>query len=470
MDNERALKYSTIAGDHALRMYANNEAADHYARAIKLAKTMDVSSEILIHLCASNVNALQEAARFEDLIEHCKEFEAIALECGDTALELAALIPRAIVYSTFTSVQDQQKGEDLTLRILELARSVSDHRAESKALWLLLLLNSYGASQFEKAIEYGLQSLAIAREHGFIEEEAFTLNDLGRAYHENGDPDRALQVTLEAQALWIQMDNKPMLIDNYVATSMTYYESGDLEKCLATIENAVEISQEIGNLWGQSGTLAVTILPLLALGKIELALDNGISSMKMISQIDMGFFELAERTILAWACGTVGLFDKGLDFLKTDKHESDEGAGFFNLINTVKAYLYLLKGDSDSAEECIKVAYGSLDTENLNPAFETYMGAFKFFPAIAIGEVLWELGLYEKLRDFTDSSGQLMESLNNRTYALEMQRLKGQAEFELGLYDDAKATLIFARDRAQEFGFKRNLWPILHYLSKVEQA
>jgi tetratricopeptide (TPR) repeat protein len=298
MDNERALKYSTIAGDHALRMYANNEAANHYGRAIKLAKTMDVSPEVLIHLCASNVNALQEAARFEDLLEHCKDFEAIALECGDTALELAALIPQAIVHSTFTAVQDQQKGEDITQRVLELARSVSDHRAESKALWLLLLLNSYGVSQFEKAIEYGEQSLAIAREHGFIEEVAFTLNDLGRAYHENGAPDHALQVTLEAQALWIQMDNKPMLIDNYIAISMTYYESGDLEKCLETIGNAIEMSKEIGNLWGQSGSLAVTILPLLAQGKIELAFDNGITSMGMISQIDMGFFELAERTIL----------------------------------------------------------------------------------------------------------------------------------------------------------------------------
>ncbi|MDP6454932.1 MAG: adenylate/guanylate cyclase domain-containing protein, partial [SAR202 cluster bacterium] len=187
MDNERAMKYSIIAGDRAQRVYANNEAADHYIRAIQLAKTLEVSSDTLIHLCDNNVIALQEAGRFEELVEYCKAFEAIALEQGNPALELAALIPQASAHSTFTSVQDQKKGAEISLRALELARSVNDPRAESKALWLLLLLNSYGGSEFEKAIEYGQQSLSIAREHGFIEEEAYTLNDLGRAYHEIGD-------------------------------------------------------------------------------------------------------------------------------------------------------------------------------------------------------------------------------------------------------------------------------------------
>lgn len=470
MDHERAMKYSITAGDHALRMYANDDAADHYGRAIQLAKTMDVSPEILFHLCTNNVNALQEAARFEDLVEHCKEFEALALERSDTALELAALIPQAIVHSTYTAVQDQQKGEDITLRVLELARSVNDHRAESKALWLLLLLNSYGDGQFDKAIEFGQQSLTIAREHGFDQEEAFTLNDLGRAYHEMGDPEHALQVMLEARNLWVQMDNKPMLIDNYISTSMTYYTSGNLKGCLETANNAIEMSEEIGNRWGHTSALSAPIMPHLDMGEIERAIDNGLRTMDILGQMDIGRFELAIRAIMGWCFGTVGQLDEGLDFLNTDMLETGEGTEFFSFINTVGAYLNLLNGDPDGANDYIMAAFGNLDLDDLKPTLGVYFGAFKFLPAIVIGEVLWNLGLYEKLRDFTESSRQLMEKLQNRTYALEMLRLKGQAEFELGLYDDARETLMFARDRAQEFGSKRNLWPILHYLSKVEQA
>ena len=431
LDNESAMKYSIIAGDHALRIHANNEAADHYGRAIKLAKTMDVSPETLLHLCDSKVKALQEAARFEDLVEHCKEFEQLALERGDTSLELAALIPQAVVHTTFTAVQDQQKGEEITLHALELARSVNDHRAESKALWLLLLLNSY---------------------------------------HEAGDRENALRVMLEAHDLWVKLDNKPMLIDNYIGISMTYYESGNLTGCIETTHHAIEMSEEIGNRWGRSGAMAVTILPHLDMGEIERAVDNGLSAVEESGQIGMDFFESALRAVMGWVYGTVGLFDEGLEYLNTDKPESDEGAEFFGIINTVGAYLHLLKGDSDRANERIMAAYGSLDMDDLNPAFQIYVGAFKFFPAIVIGEVLWEMGRHERLRDFAESSRHLMENRMNRIYALEMLRFQGQAEFELGLYDDARETLLRARDDAQEFGSKRNLWPILHYLSKVEQA
>ena len=37
-DNDRALKYSTMAGDVAAGLYANDEAITHYTRAIELAR------------------------------------------------------------------------------------------------------------------------------------------------------------------------------------------------------------------------------------------------------------------------------------------------------------------------------------------------------------------------------------------------------------------------------------------------
>ncbi|MDP6455016.1 MAG: adenylate/guanylate cyclase domain-containing protein [SAR202 cluster bacterium] len=472
MDKERGLKYSTIAGDHALRMYANSEAADHYRRAMDLAKTMDASSENLIYLCSSRATALQESARFEDLIDHCKEFEALAIEHGDTGLELASLVPQAIAHSTYTAVRDQQKGEEITQRTLELARSVNDPRAESKALWLLLLLHSYGSAEFDKAIEYGLQSLSIAREHSFTEEEAFNLNDLGRAYHEIGDMDRAIELGTEARELWVQLNNKPMLVDNYVASAMSYYETGNLTACLENTRFAIELSLETGNLWGQAGALGAAVLPHLDMGEIERFIDTGLRSMELVDQIDMGTFEVALKAILGWGCGTVGQIGEGLEHLKTAELDdgSVESVEFNWFAHIITAYLHLLKGDTDRANDCIVKAYGNLDMNEPKSSFGIYFGAFQFLPATVNGEVLWLLGKHEKLRDFAESSRQLMESRQNRIFALEMMRLKGQAEFAIGLYDEARKTLTLARDRAQEFGAKRHLWPVLLYLSKVEQA
>ena len=42
-DNERAMKYSAMAGDVAARLYANDEATTHYTRAIEIARQVNSS-------------------------------------------------------------------------------------------------------------------------------------------------------------------------------------------------------------------------------------------------------------------------------------------------------------------------------------------------------------------------------------------------------------------------------------------
>jgi predicted ATPase/class 3 adenylate cyclase len=58
-DNERALKYSAMAGDQALRMYASHEAVSHYSRAIEIAGTLDTSPALLTSLQERKAAALQ---------------------------------------------------------------------------------------------------------------------------------------------------------------------------------------------------------------------------------------------------------------------------------------------------------------------------------------------------------------------------------------------------------------------------
>jgi tetratricopeptide (TPR) repeat protein len=263
MDNDRTLKYSSIAGNQSLRMYANNDAAAHYARAIATAKTLGAPAEQFIYLYTRMVAALQQAGRFEELVDDCKELETLGVEMGEPAMELAAIIPLAVVYSTFTRARDKPLGEETSKRALELARELKDHRAEAKSLWLLMLLNYFGGSDIARAVEYGEQSLAIARDNGLQEETAYALNDLARAYQQLGRPDIALQYLGEARDMWRQMDNTPMLIDSLVGFAMTYYESGSSTLALESSEEALRLCDEIGNLWGRSAALGGTLFPLL---------------------------------------------------------------------------------------------------------------------------------------------------------------------------------------------------------------
>ena len=58
-DYERALKYSTMAGDQALKMQASHEAASHYSRAIEIANSLDASAAQLASLQDRHMVALQ---------------------------------------------------------------------------------------------------------------------------------------------------------------------------------------------------------------------------------------------------------------------------------------------------------------------------------------------------------------------------------------------------------------------------
>ena len=232
-DKERALKYQKSAGKAASRLYANTEAATFYSRAIEIARELDVPGDELIYLYTRNGRALQLSNRYEEVIANFEELEGLAREKGDRTLELASLLPRATVHSTYTAKFDPQRGQELSKRALSLARELSDVRTEAKALWNLMLLEIFDGHDHVKAVEYGEQAMAIAREHGLKEELAYTLNDISRAYLALANYDRARDVLEEAGALWRELGNMPMLSDYLGAKAQRGFEQGNLDEALA---------------------------------------------------------------------------------------------------------------------------------------------------------------------------------------------------------------------------------------------
>jgi tetratricopeptide (TPR) repeat protein len=469
-DDDSTLKYSTIAGDQSLRMYANNEAAAHYARGIASAKTLGAPPEQFIYLYTRKVAALQEAGRFEELADDCKELEALGVEMGEPAMELEAIIPLAVVYSTFTRVRDQPLGENVSERALELARELKDHRAEAKALWLLMLLNSMGGSDIARAVEYGEQSLAIARDNGFREETAYALNDLARAYQQSGRPDLALKHQAEAREMWRQMEIMPMLIDSLIGSAMTRYEMGSSSLALEASEEALRICDEIGNLWGPSAALGGTLMPLLDQGEPGKAISALEEAVHLANESGFVGAIAVFWSILTWSYTVVGLVDAGMEAIEQATADSDETSEIQELVHLLRGYLLLLSGDRVPAEEFINLAVGDLDTGALDPTLGGYLGAYGFFPSIVIGEVLWESERFERLIEFSDLAIESIKERQVKRYVDDMLRLKGGAQYELGRHEDARATLTQGLELARQYESKRNQWPILDMLGRVEHS
>ena len=205
-------------------------------------------------------HSLRETGAFAQALENYHALETLGQANGDESLELAGLLERATVHAIPSSVHDPQEGARLNARALALARKLRDRRAECKTLWNLLLL-AYFDVEPALAVEYGERALALARELGWQELEAYILNDMCRPLVSIGPPERVLTLLEEARVLFTAQNNLPLLADNLAATAQANGFYGHYDHSRELEEQAVQLSRAISNTW----TLAYSRFSSLAI-------------------------------------------------------------------------------------------------------------------------------------------------------------------------------------------------------------
>ncbi len=254
-DDERTLRYATAAGDAAARLYANADAASHYATAIEAADRLGRSRERLEHLYPSRGRTLELAGRHDDAAADYEAMRELAEDVGDPGSVLQAELALATLHATPTPKFDPVRGRELSERTIAHARELGEPLAESKALWNLMLLDVFGGGDLHEALDAGERSLAIARELGAREQLAFTLNDLWRPYAGMGDLAAARRCLEEATPIWRELGNLPMLSENLASQGTLVWLNGDGPRSLELCQEAIAISGEIGNNWGEAYAL-----------------------------------------------------------------------------------------------------------------------------------------------------------------------------------------------------------------------
>ncbi len=457
-DDVKTLTYATLAGDVALRRYANTEAIAHYSQALEIARRIEASPEHLSRLYTCRGRAFELSGQYTQALTNYDEMEDTARQRGDDALRLAAVIARATLYATPTAKSDMAQAQALADQALALARDLGDRGAEAKTLWLLLLINIFTGHPRE-AVVYGEQSLAIARELGLHEQLAFTLNDITYAYLIVSDQvDRALEALNEARALWQAQGNLPMLAGSLASLSEFYQFAGDYEQALALSEEAYRIGQSIGNLWDQSYSRMMISSVYLDRGQV----DQAIAIMEEGSRLgeQAGFIAppIAAGAELAWTYGFLGLPEHGLELARRALTKAEAQFPLWEpLVAAILAHLYLLLGDDHEAEIALKKAY------------------VKFVPGPLYSPVLLadaELGLarqdYARTLALMDELVAFLRRSGIRAYLADALYLQGQALLAQGQTDAAYHVLTGARAEAEALGARRILWEILFALSQIE--
>ncbi|MGH2522989.1 MAG: tetratricopeptide repeat protein, partial [Anaerolineales bacterium] len=364
-DDPRALHYFALAGDAAMRVYANAEAVLHYTHALEIARRtptfQQFSAEVesLRHLYLSRGESLELSARYAEALTNYEEMAALALERDDRSLELMAVMARAKIYATPNPVHDAEQAQTLLEQSLGLARGLrprGDQAAECKVLWNLMVLLVWGGGDQRQAIRYGEQALALARELGLQEQLAFTLNDLTYAYMGSEQWEEARVAVDEAIELWRSQETLPMLVDSLSNSAVLYIRSGQYDQAVATAEEALRVSRAIGNVWGQATSRLFIGFVYLERGELTRAIEIMQEAIRLGEQVGHATGFTVTRADLGWAYATHGMLEHGLEMVQqAHARAAGEKLSLLRAASPiVLGRLLILKGDLAGAEAALQ--------------------------------------------------------------------------------------------------------------------
>ena len=203
---EKAVRYTLLAGDQAARLHANSEAASYYDQALDLAKSFPPSPE------------LQRA-------------------------QIDAALKRASVGTTREALEADERN-------IEQARVLADAlgdepRMASVLYWLGRL--AYVRGTFDRATEYAEQSLAIADRLDDETLAAPPVNLMGRIYYLTGEYARAGRLLARSVEQMRHLGNPTEEATAAGFAGVAFGALGEFERALAYADRGLHLSQLLKN-------------------------------------------------------------------------------------------------------------------------------------------------------------------------------------------------------------------------------
>lgn len=462
-DNHRALKYFTLAGNVSFGMNANAEAEQHYSRALNIALDQpELLIDQLVHLFTRRGRSLELLGRFDEAKANYQKMEILAAERGDRVLELAGLMAQVTIYAIPSSTFDPEQGRILSGQALALAQTLGDKAAEAKILWNIMLLHFF-TDNFQQGLEFGEQSLALARAFALKEQLAYTLNDLaGYCYLPGGQYEQGQAALSEARAIWQELDNQPMLADNLTTSAFNYFLIGDFAQAHRLSSQAYQINQTIANLWGQAYSRLITGLYRMERGQSQQAIHAFEETIPLAEQAGFMPGQVIAGGMLAIQYGLLGDFDRALELARQAVALADSQIGFWrpHALGSL-ALVYLRLGNLAAAAEIMQ----QFNVETVDPS--------RFIISYIMAMLAdCELGLAQKEygRVIAASNKFLADLRLRQTYTYLPYLLYYRAQALLGQNqpEQANEALTEARALADKLDSKNILWPVLASLEKIE--
>jgi len=155
---------------------------------------------------------------------------------------------------------------------LAIRQEIGDKSGEGTTLNNMATI-ALARGDYEIALNYLKQSLAIAQEIGDKSEMGVTLNNISQIFKARGDYETALNYLKQSLAIRQEIGDKSGEDATLNNISQIYNARGDYETALNYLKQALAIQQEIGNKYGEGATLNNISQIFKARGDYETALN-----------------------------------------------------------------------------------------------------------------------------------------------------------------------------------------------------
>jgi class 3 adenylate cyclase/tetratricopeptide (TPR) repeat protein len=456
----RSLKYDILAGEKAARLYANAEAATHFRRALEVARRGNSDLPQIRYLFSESGRVLELAGRYDQALDTYDAWQEFGRERGDRSIEMSALMAKAPLYSMFTPLHDSALSERLLVQAFDISQEIGDRAAQARLSWNLML-NYLFSKQHDKAMAHGELALRLARESGSRERLAYVLNDLCRLYTCRGEFEKAYTVIEQARELWRSLDNQVMLADSFGSEAEARFNAGEFDFSVERSRQALQITEKIHNLWGQSYDQMLISFVCFERGELGPGIQLAEQSIQLADQAGLIASGIGLRAELAWIYSYCGALERGLAVLERAFQVAElKQPAWKAFPQAAKIRMYLLQGEVGLAHQ----AAGDALLEPISIPYARYT----IFLSLANIELAAAEGSFQLALT-------LAENLLSEVFPLtridipDVLRWKAKALQGLGRNEEALQVLTDARAFAAGFGCNLHLWPIMGELADLHE-
>jgi tetratricopeptide (TPR) repeat protein len=445
----------------ARRLSAYSEAITQYSHALDIANQIGASPGQLSFLSTRRGRMYELAGRYDEALANYHTMQEQALKLDEPRLELSALNAQATIYAIPSGKWDPPRAEELAKAALVLAERLNDPRGEARAEWNLMLVENFSERDPESAVRHGERSLAIARQHGLTEEEAYATHDLARAYNMSGQYGKAAEALVQARRLWEQLGNSELLADNLTSSAFSSLLQGNLAQAIESAQRALEISRKTGNTWGQAYSLMCLGLAHIESGEIsdgKHALEESAVKAREANFSAAGSFV---HSFLGLTYYRLGNPQRALELIEVASQAATEQDPTRLYPIGMKALILASQGETAEAHRVVGEFSAQMEGQSTNPEF---LGFSSFLQS----ELLLADHQFDEVMTFVDRRIAQLESFGARYFVPQLTLSRAVALRKLGRLDEASAALDQARRAAREMGLRLTL--LSTFLETIELA